>query len=231
MKFKNTHHVGLLIPSSDTVMEPDLWRSIPEFIHLHVARMYMASTTIAGEEKMLNDELEPAAQRISSVEPELVIFGCTSAAAIRGLEGDADIAALVERIAGCRCITVVQAVLAELNKIKPERLLLITPYLGDVTDRLRRTLMEAGQPVIGAECLGLDSDLEIAGVSPEEIKQFISKAVKTSKPTPDCVFVSCTTFRSFEIAQELENEIGLPVVTSNKSAYRSIIQCFYPRAR
>jgi maleate isomerase len=226
MNFNEAHHIGLLVPSSDTVMEPDLWGSIPENIHIHVARMYMASTTIAGEQKMLDDELEPAAHRIGSVEPELVIFGCTSAAALRGLEGDADIAKRVESIAGCKCITVVQAVFADLNRIKPERLLLITPYLEDVTERLRRTFVEAGQPVIETACMGLDSDLEIAHVHPEEITQFISQAVERSKPAPDCVFVSCTTFRAFEIAEKLENEHGLPVVTSNRSAYRVIRQYF-----
>ena len=219
---KDVHHIGLLIPSSDTVMEPDLWGTIPENIHLHVARMYMESTTVVGEEKMLDDELEPAANRIRSIEPELVIFGCTSAAALRGLEGDADIAQRVETIAGCKCITVVQAVFTELKKVNPEGLLLITPYLEDVTERLRRSLVEAWQPVVGTDCLGLDSDLDIAAVHPERIKQFIFQAVERSEPAPDCVFVSCTTFRVFEIAEKLEKELGLPVVTSNKSVSRVV---------
>jgi maleate isomerase len=226
MKFNETHHIGLLVPSSDTVMEPDLWGRIPENIHLHVARMYMESTTVAGEEKMLDDELEPAAHRIRSVEPELVIFGCTSAAALRGLDGDADIASRVENITGGKCITVIQAVFAELNKVNPERLLLITPYLEDVTERLRRTFVEAGQPVVETDFLGLDSDLDIAAVSPEEIKQFVSRAAKRTEPAPDCVFISCTTFRAFEVAEELEKELGFPVITSNRSAYRAIWQYF-----
>jgi len=56
----------------------------------------MESTTVAGEEKMLREELTPAARRVASVHPELVIFGCTSVAALRGVDGDAAIARRVE---------------------------------------------------------------------------------------------------------------------------------------
>ena len=43
------NRIGLLIPASDTVMEVDLWRRLPQHLTLHVARMYLESTTIAGE--------------------------------------------------------------------------------------------------------------------------------------------------------------------------------------
>ena len=126
---EHRRRVGLLVPSSDTVMEADLWRRLPSQFTLHVARMYMESTTIAGEERMLQEELDPAARRVASVHPELVIFGCTSAAALRGLDGDAAIARRVEAIADCPCVTVVQAAFQEIRRLKVRRLLLVHPIL------------------------------------------------------------------------------------------------------
>ena len=41
---EHRRRVGLLVPSSDTVMEADLWRRLPSQFTLHVARMYMEST-------------------------------------------------------------------------------------------------------------------------------------------------------------------------------------------
>ena len=84
--------LGLLVPSSDIAMEDDLWRRLPPDATLHVSRMHLESTTVAGEERMLDEELAPAARRVAAVRPELVIFGCTSAAALRGLDGDTAIA-------------------------------------------------------------------------------------------------------------------------------------------
>lgn len=216
--------LGLLVPSSDIVMEADLWRRLPPSASLHVARMYMESTTVAGEEKMLRDELIPAARRLGSVKPEFVIFGCTSAAALHGLEGDAEIAHRVAETTDSRCVTVVQAVVNEIRKVNVQHLLLVTPYVAEITSRLRETLIEAGLPVVGAEGLGLDSDLDIGAVPPEEIKEFVSRAVKRADTPVDSIFISCTTFRAFDVAESLQKELGIPIFTSNRSAYREILQ-------
>jgi maleate isomerase len=216
--------VGLLVPSSDTVMEPDLWRRLPTDITLHISRMYMGSTTVAGEEKMLREELIPAAKRLASVKPGLIVFGCTSAAALHGLKGDAAIARQVTGVAGCPTITVTQAAIQEMKAIQPQRIFLFTPYVPDLTERLRQTFQEAGLPILGTKGLGLDQDLEIAGVSPAEIQEAIRKEIMDLPQKPDCIFISCTTFRAFEAADGIEKELGIPVVTSNKAAFQVMLR-------
>jgi maleate isomerase len=220
---EDRRHLGLLVPSSDNVMEADLCHRLSTNVALHVARMYLESTTVAGEEKMLQEELGPAARRLSSVRPELAIFGCTSAAALHGLDGDAEIALQVTKATGCRCITVVQAALEEIRRFKTQSLFLVTPYVAEITKRLMETFIEAGLPVTGAEGLGLDDDLSIGKVQPNEIMEYVINIVRQqAKTPPDSVFISCTTFRAFEVAEELEKELGIPVITSNRSVFHVI---------
>jgi maleate isomerase len=119
---------------------------------------------------------------------------------------------------------VVQAALGDIRRANVKSLLLATPYVADVTARLRSTFQEAGLPVIGAEGLGLDDDLDIGAVLPQEIKDFVTQAVQRVETLPDSVFLSCTTFRAFEIAEELESELDIPVFTSNRSAYHAILR-------
>jgi len=217
--------VGLLLPSSDIVMEADLWQRLPFQLTLHVARMHMESTTVDGEEKMLEEELAPAARRVASVHPELVIFGCTSAAAIRGLDGDAAIAHQVETIAGCPCITVVQAAIQEIvAQLSVQRLLLVTPYIDELNDSLQKAFLEADLPVTNVVGMGLDNDLNIGAVPPGEVRRFVIAAARDAITAPDCVFVSCTTFRAFEVAETLEWELGIPVVTSNRAVFHGILR-------
>lgn len=215
--------IGLLVPSSDTVMEPDLWRRLPIDVSLHVARMYLESTTISGEEKMLQEELKPAARRLSSVKPNLMIFGCTSAAGLHGLDGDARIAKQVTEITGSQTITVTQAAIEEIKSIRPQNVFLFTPYVPELTERLLITFQEAGLPVVDNHGLGLDSDLDIAAVTPEEICNVVVEHVRSLSEMPDCIFVSCTTFRAFEATDVIENELSIPVLTSNKAAFRAIL--------
>ncbi|MEE9913301.1 MAG: Asp/Glu racemase [Deltaproteobacteria bacterium] len=220
------HRVGLLVPAGDSVMEPDLWRGLPRRLTLHVTRMYLESATVAGEKKMLTDELEPAARRIAQVGPELVIFGCTSAAAILGLEGEADIVRRVERAAGCRCLTVMGAAIEEISQHSPERLLLVTPYIDEINDRLQATFRAAGFPVCDIAGMGLVSESAIGAVEPRDIRRFAVDAARRAGVAPDCVFVSCTTFRALEAAQAISRELAIPVVTSNQSVLKGIERYF-----
>jgi maleate isomerase len=158
------------------------------------------------------------------VQPELVIFGCTSAAALRGLDGDAAIAGLVEEIAACPCITVVQAALHEIRRLEPRHLLLVTPYIEEINERMQKTFLEAGLPVIRVVGMGLDDDLDIGAVPPHEIRRFVVAATRETTPAPECIFVSCTTFRAFEVAEDLEQELGIPVITSNRGAFRAALR-------
>lgn len=222
----NWHRVGLLVPSSDIVMEADLWRRLPSHLTMHVARMYLESTTVPGEERMLDEELAPAAHRVASIHPELVIFGCTSAAALRGLDGDAAIAQVVEAVVHCPCVTVMQAAFDQFRRLAPRRLLLVTPYIQPINERMRGTFLAAGLPVTRVAGMGLDSDLEIGAVSPEEIHRFVVATTRETTPAPDCIFVSCTTFRAFEAAERLEQELEIPVVTSNRSVFKALLRRF-----
>ena len=77
--------------------------------------------------------------------------------------------------------------------------------------------------MIGSEGMGLDNDLAIAAVSPEEIRNYVAAAVLHCHPYPDTVFVSCTTFRAFDAVEEIEREFGIPVVTSNRAAVEFLL--------
>ena len=218
--------VGLLVPSSDTIMEPDLWRRLPVDMSLHVARMYLESTTVAGEEKMLQEELLPAAERIASAQPEMIVFGCTSAAALHGLEGDTSIAERIAKATGAHAITVTQAAIRAIRKLAPARIFLFTPYVPELTQRLEHTFREADLPVCDSEGLGIADDLRIAAVAPQEIKESVVRAVHRLQRSPDTIFISCTTFRAFEASEAIHSDLGIPVVTSNQAALGAIVNHF-----
>ena len=220
------HRIGLIVPSSDVAIEADLWRRLPPHLTLHVARMYLESTTVAGLEKMLDEDLARAAREVASVRPEAVIIGCTAAPTLRGLAGDAALALRTAEIAGCPCITVIQAALHELRRIAPQRLFLVEPYNTELGARLKKTFLEAGISSIGDAGMGLEDDLDIGAVTPAEIHAFVAQAVRSTTPAPDCVFVAGTTFRSFEAAEGLERDLGIPIVTANRSVFKAIVRQF-----
>ena len=77
-----------MIPSSNTMMEVDFARDVPPGISVHTARMFMEDTTPAGENRMLDEFALPAARDLGTARPDVVVFGCTSAGALRGNDYD-----------------------------------------------------------------------------------------------------------------------------------------------
>ncbi|MYC30160.1 MAG: hypothetical protein F4X65_08740, partial [Chloroflexi bacterium] len=76
--------VGLIVPSTNTVMEPDLYRNLPSGTTVHTSRMLLeGSVTIEAEEMMLDVYLPECARQIGTLQPDVVVFGCTSAGALR----------------------------------------------------------------------------------------------------------------------------------------------------
>jgi maleate cis-trans isomerase len=76
------------------------------------------------------------------------------------------------------------------------------------------TTARHGLDVVADAAPGIDSNAEMAALSPAELFEF---AVRHQHPDADAYLVSCTALRSAEIIAPLEAELGRPVVTSNQA--------------
>src|SRR3954469_23005602 len=161
--------VGLIVPSSNTVMEPDFHRRLGANCAISTDRIYLEDVTREAEERMIADELPRALRLINTTAPHVIVFGCTSAGSLDGLDGDAALARRIEQATGVRAVTVVGSVLEQLRQIRPRRLAVFTPYDEAPRDRVARCMSDAGYDVAKAAGMGIRSNREIGRVTPEEI--------------------------------------------------------------
>ena len=216
MAVKERKRIGLIVPSSNPVMEPDLYRHLPQNVSLHTARMYLEQTTVAGEERMLDEFTLPAARDLATVRPHTVVFGCTSGGALRGRDYDRKLCTEISAVTRAPVVSVIEAVSEALAAAGGRRVLVLTPYVDELNQRIRHSVEEAGLEVLAIFGLGISENFAIAQVEPEEIVQFAGE--KMQGLNPDCLFVSCTNFRAMEAIPQLKAAFGLPVVTSNQAA-------------
>ena len=173
---------------------------------------------------MLADDLPKAVDLIRTTAPSVVVFGCTSAGALGALQHDDRIAATIAKGAGAPAVTVLQAVIAKLRAIAPRRLMILTPYLEDLTNAVASSLAEAGHPAIRAAGMGIQANLEIGNVPPLEIVRFVESQIEASAQTPDCIFLSCTNWRAIDAIEPLQQKLGIPVITSNQAAIDLVLE-------
>lgn len=212
--------VGLIVPSSNTVMEVDLYRRLPAESTLHTARMHLVETTPEAEATMLDEHLPTAVRDLASARPDVVVFGCTSAGALRGNEYEAELVRRMARETGAEAISVAASVREAIRRRGARRVGVVTPYVESLNDKIRESLESDGIAVAAIHGLGIDENFEIASVDPEAIAEFAERSFGGEEI--DLLFASCTNFRALDACAAIERALGVPAITSNLAALEAV---------
>jgi maleate cis-trans isomerase len=92
-----------------------------------------------------------------------------------------------------------------------------TPYPEFANEKLRVYFESNGFQVLnvdGDPSICLAGTQEINEHNPREIAKFAAAAVRSEA---DALFLPCTAWRTLEVAEELEQRLGKPVVTSSQA--------------
>lgn len=215
-----TKRIGLLIPSSNTVMEVDFYCHLPDSVTVHTGRMYMEATTVEGEEEMLDVHAIPAARVLATAKPDVVVFGCTSAGALRGNEYDADLCRRISEATGSPTVSVIDSARRGLKATHAKAVAVLTPYVEELNKRIKASVEADGMEVVAIHGMGISVNFDLARVEPAEIVEFARRKLGT-KPPADALFVSCTNYRAFSALPMLRELYDIPVITSNQAALQA----------
>ncbi len=213
--------VGLIVPSTNTVMEPDLYRNLPSGTTVHTSRMLLeGSVTIEAEELMLDVYLPECARQIGTLQPDVVVFGCTSAGALRGPAYEQELAEEISKATGAPTITIMGAVVDELHRLGAKSVAVLTPYSEEINDTIRDSLETTGFTVPYINGMDVKGAFNIAAVTPEEIVDYVQEQLEGVES--DCLFVSCANLKSVDVLNNIRVAAGRPVVTSNQAVLEGV---------
>jgi maleate isomerase len=221
--------IGLIVPSSNTVMEGDFHRHFQRPATVSTTRIFLEEVTREAEIKMNRDEVPPALRLIKTVAPDVVVFGCTSAGSLGGIDHDAALGRSIREATGAAAVTVVASVVAELQGLKLQRVAVFTPYRDDLTRSVAACIEEAGFRLAKTAGMGIVTNHEIGRVTPEEIVRFAADQFRNV--CADGVLMSCTNWRAMEALPALRRSLGVPIVTSNQASIDRVAAMMECRAR
>ena len=90
----------------------------------------------------------------------------------------------------------------------------VTPYLDSINVRLADFLVAAGFEVASMAGQQLVANLDIGDQTPDQIMDFARHNLAREA---DGYFLSCTNWQAMDVVEELEGELGKPVITSNQA--------------
>jgi maleate isomerase len=204
--------IGLIIPSGNRLTEPQFHTYLPENVGVHVTRLRMAGKF----RKPLSELARPlteAAEALSDVQPDLIVFHCTANSMENGRAHEEAIVDLIERASGCATITTAQAITQAFDRCGIKKLVLISPYVKATNQLEVSYLAETGYTVLHELGLALDGHA-YPSVTPEEWKKVVKE---NTRAEADGYFLSCTNTRMIEAVPDLERDLGKPVINSNQA--------------
>jgi maleate isomerase len=213
--------IGLLVPSTNFTVEVEFYRTLPEGVSVHTARCVLRDVEREDEKIQalidMGKNVIKAAKEVADIRPKVITWACTSGSFIKGLGYDQELIEGIEKETGIKALTTSTAVVMALRELNVARIAVATPYNLEINEKEKIFLEQSipGLRVTGIRGLGILKAVDKGNLEPKSA--FIA-AREVDSPEAECVFISCTAWRTFEIIHILEHDLKKPVVTSNQAS-------------
>jgi maleate isomerase len=212
--------IGVVLLNVDETSEDSMMKMRPDRVALHFTRIPYGGKITTEALISAGDNIAAGAKLIIPGAPlASICYACTSSSM---LLGDDKVKELLNTgRPDAKPTTPTLALNRALRFLGVESVALGTPYLHEITASQAADLMRRGFKVPAARFLGMLGDYEVARLSGNTLKALArsvfeaAKAAQDSK-APDAVFLSCTQLHGPEISAELEEELGVPCISSNQ---------------
>jgi maleate isomerase len=209
---KSSHRIGLLVPSSNTTVEPEFYRALPANVTLHTARLFLTEITPEAILRMVED-LEQQSRLLASADVDVIVMGATAPSFLKGAGYDREVMARIEKAAGKPATTTSTALLRALRFLDAKRIALGSAYTDKVNAIAQGFLEANGLKVVAARGLGMVDNLAVGRLGPESAYDLARDAAHADA---DAVVLACTNWRSMDVIERLERELGKPVVSTTQ---------------
>jgi maleate isomerase len=209
---KSSYRIGLLVPSSNTTVEPEFYRALPANVTLHVARLFLTDITPEAILRILED-LETASRLLATADVDVIVMGATAPSFLKGAGYDREVTDRIEKATGKPATTTSTALLRALRFLDAKRIVLGSAYTDKVNAIAQAFLQANGFQVIAAHGLGMVDNLAVGRLGPDSAYEL---ARHVSAADADAVVLACTNWRSMDVIERLEQELCRPVVSTTQ---------------
>jgi maleate isomerase len=202
--------IGMILAAGNSCAEPDAQAVLPAGVSVHVTRLELPGTEPAQLRGMI-DDAEKAARLLVAPRVGLIVFHCTAASTIDPDSGSRA-ARRIEEVTGIPATATSEALVAALNALGANKIVLLSPYDQHVNDAEVAFFKHYGIQVLEEKGFPPPRGERYPYASPQEWRD---RALAMRRPDADACFLSCTNIRCISIVDELEQSLGMPVITSN----------------
>ena len=206
--------IGLLVPSSNTTVEPEFYRALPRGVTLHTARLFL--TRIAPESilKMVED-METQARLLASADVDVIVLGATAPSFLKGLGYDRELIQKIEAATARKATTTSTALVQAIEHFGARRVVLGSAYDEKVNGIAKSFLEASGVEVLAMKGLSLVDNLVVGRLSTQTAYDL---ALEVNCDEADAIVLSCTNWQTMDSLERIERETRKPVISTAQAS-------------
>lgn len=207
--------IGMLTPSSNTVLEPEtqaLLSGIAGQASAHFGRFRVTQIGLdaGADSQFALDPILGAADLLSDAKPDLIAWNGTSAS-WRGFDSDVQLCAEITARTGVPATSAILAFNAAMRALNVRKLGLVTPYTADVQQAIMQNYAGFGIKVVAEAHADRRDNYSFAEITDAEV---VAMCRRVGAAQPDAIAIVCTNMRGARLAAQLEAELGITILDS-----------------
>lgn len=216
--------LGLITPPTNTVNEAEWAQMMPQGVTFHTHRMplHPDTTSETGKAGLMQD-LEAVFAMLKPARVDAIAYACTAGSMINPVESLPE--HLTESM-GVTAVTTSAAIIRALKTLGATRLSVATPYHDKLNQHETAFLEQNGFIVDNLIGLGIGSSgpADYIRIAETPLKKVADHVRAAFVPGSDAILITCTDFPTLPLIVELEQELDVPVVTSNQATFWAMLR-------
>ena len=205
--------IGVVALATDFNIEQDLRRMLPGKAEIFTSRVRNYNPLTIENLRSMAPGISAAADTIlPGTQLDAMIYACTSGTVAIGSEQVTEL--IHQSCPGVPVTNPVTAAVAAFKRLGARRISILTPYTEQVNHEVAELFQSEGFEVLNIAGFGFEDDTAMTFISPQDI---VHAAKKVCDPQADLLFISCTALRASVVLDDIEAQLGKPVVSSNQA--------------
>lgn len=211
--------MGVIVPSTNTVVEHDFNRVAPDGVTFHVGRMYIENPRLGSDAEFeallvqIRHSIQVAVRDVLTCEPDALVMGMSAETFWGGVKGNAAFTRrMVEFSHGLSVTTGASACRAGLEALGVSRIAVLSPYQPIADDMVTTFFSEAGIDVVRFKGLRCPTATAIAAVP---VTRLVEELRALDGADVDAIVQVGTNLSMVRLADEAEHWLDKPVLAIN----------------
>jgi maleate isomerase len=210
--------IGIVVPSTNTTMEPEMHSMAPPGVTFHTARLYLAQSSIRTPEEAQNaaasfqDALKIAIRDVMTAEVDHLMIGVSALSFMGGVVGGQRFEESLKKMTSVPITSASAAAIAALRLSEVKRIGILSPHPAMFDEHHLRFFSESGYEVVKLYRIDCPTTLAIAMVEEARIRAALQDLLEAGS---EAIVQVGTDLVLVRLADEAERWLGRPIVAVN----------------